>query len=262
MIDLAVVQEYAALDGLLVRTETHRRHSEAPDDLDDLLLQEVGDGRRVLDAGCGGSAFLRRLVARAPHAEVYACDLSPAAVVAARATVGDRAREADIRRLPYGDGFFDRVLARHMIYHVPEPHLAITEMARITSPGGRVVVSVNAAGSLPRLSEAVREALDVASVPWRSSARYCSEQQLLKLMSGTLDDVRAVRRDNALVFEDPEPAVRYAIASLGVYGVARDDAAWPVVAATVDTVVRRRFDSEGAPWRDPKAFVVCTGAGR
>lgn len=38
--------------------------------------------------------------------------------------------------LPFDDGSFDRVIATHVLEHVPFPHLAIAEWVRVLKPGG------------------------------------------------------------------------------------------------------------------------------
>lgn len=41
--------------------------------------------------------------------------------------------------LPFGDGEFSAVREERMLQHVPEPDKALTEMARVTRPRGRVL---------------------------------------------------------------------------------------------------------------------------
>ena len=44
----------------------------------------------------------------------------------------------------------------HMLYHVPEPERAVAELRRITRPGGRVIVALNAGGHLRELRAMIR----------------------------------------------------------------------------------------------------------
>jgi len=106
-------------------------------------------GRRVLDIGCGRGGFASWL-ARHPAApsEVVGCDFSAVAVEKA----GDFAREAgltnarfevgDIQALAqFADGTFDTVFSCETIEHVPDPPLAVRELARVLKPGGRLFLS-------------------------------------------------------------------------------------------------------------------------
>jgi SAM-dependent methyltransferase len=47
----------------------------------------------------------------------------------------------------------------HMLYHVPDPVLAVRELRRVTRPGGRVVIGLNGADHLRELREIVAAAL-------------------------------------------------------------------------------------------------------
>ena len=38
---------------------------------------------------------------------------------------------ADLQALPFEDGTYDRVVANHMLYHLPDPRLGVAELARV-----------------------------------------------------------------------------------------------------------------------------------
>ena len=47
---------------------------------------------------------------------------------------------ADLQALPFADGAFSLVVCHDVVHRLAGPVAALTEMARVTSPGGRVVV--------------------------------------------------------------------------------------------------------------------------
>src|SRR5581483_8111164 len=53
--------------------------------------------------------------------------------------------QADAQALPFADAAFDRVLAAHMLYHVPDQELALREIRRVLRSGGRAVLVTNGA---------------------------------------------------------------------------------------------------------------------
>ncbi len=108
-------------------------------------------GMKLLDAGARTSVF-PLFVATHHEVDVHAVDLDPlvmhqeelAARLAPRMRGRFTARVADLRDLPYPDGFFDRVTVISVIEHVPDPGdmEGIRELARVLAPGGRLVLSV------------------------------------------------------------------------------------------------------------------------
>lgn len=44
--------------------------------------------------------------------------------------------QADGAALPFGDNSFDRLIATHVLEHMPDPHLVLAEWSRVLRPGG------------------------------------------------------------------------------------------------------------------------------
>jgi SAM-dependent methyltransferase len=109
--------------------------------------------RRVLEVGCGWGE-LAELLARETGAGVVATDLSPRMVELARER-GVHAQVADVQALPFADGSFDVAVAAWMLYHVPDLDRAVSELARVLRPGGRLVALTNSAFHLQELRDLV-----------------------------------------------------------------------------------------------------------
>jgi len=68
-------------------------------------------------------------------------DLTEEAVASIRALVGSDVHRFDGTRLPFGDAEFDRVVVVDMLEHVADDGAFVAELARVTKPGGRLVVN-------------------------------------------------------------------------------------------------------------------------
>jgi SAM-dependent methyltransferase len=94
----------------------------------------------ALDAACGTGRHTRRLV-ELGH-QVLGADLSAEMLSRARANVpAAEFVEADLRRLPVGDGRFDLVVCGLALAHLPDLAVGIGELARVLKRGGRAVIS-------------------------------------------------------------------------------------------------------------------------
>ena len=100
----------------------------------------VKPGVRLLDAGCG--AGLLGLLAFLRGAKVSGVDAAPALLAIARQRVPEAdIREGDLEALPYADDSFDAVTAVNSVFYASDVTAAMHELARVTRPRGRVVVT-------------------------------------------------------------------------------------------------------------------------
>jgi SAM-dependent methyltransferase len=97
--------------------------------------------QRLLDAGCGAGEVARELACDVAPGRVVALDLS-ASTVALAAGRHDGSPvtyvEGDVSALEFPDGDFDGVRCERVLQHLSQPDLAISELVRVTRPGGRV----------------------------------------------------------------------------------------------------------------------------
>jgi len=94
---------------------------------------------RCLDLGSDNgviSLLLRRAGGRWASA-----DLTDEAVSSIRELVESDVHRVDASSLPFADGEFDRVVVVDMLEHAPDEATFVGELARITRPGGRLVVN-------------------------------------------------------------------------------------------------------------------------
>ncbi|GIG87326.1 class I SAM-dependent methyltransferase [Plantactinospora endophytica] len=101
-------------------------------------------GGVAVDVGCGtGRALPALRHAVGPAGTVLGLDLTPQMLTAA--TEHSRRAAAtlilgDARHLPFGTGAVDAVFAAGLVTHLPDPEAGLRELARITRPGGRLVL--------------------------------------------------------------------------------------------------------------------------
>ena len=102
-------------------------------------LARVGPGSTALDVATGTGDLAIELARRG--AEVTGSDFAPAMLeIARRKAPGLRFEEGDALKLAYPDGSFDAVTVGFGARNFADLDRGLGEMARVTRPGGRVVV--------------------------------------------------------------------------------------------------------------------------
>ena len=106
--------------------------------LREYLFQQVGikAADRVLEVGCGTGAILSEIRTQALHG----LDLQPASLMEARVHAPTASLTCgDALSLPYPEDAFDISLCHYLLLWVKDPHVTLSEMKRVTKPGGHVL---------------------------------------------------------------------------------------------------------------------------
>lgn len=261
----ATQRQYRSSDPLKVRMRTHEHYSERPDDLDALCLAQLalrGD-EAILDVGCGPGRFLAYLRAHGHAGPLAGCDQSPGMAAEARAaTLAARPPVAVIRgeanHLPLRAGSADWVVARHMLYHVPDIPGALREFARVVGPGGRVLAVTNIDSAMPHLDALRDDLLRAFGLPRPASA--LGARFLLMngraLLEAAYPEVETTIVENALIFRDPRPIADYLATLFPSLPLPPDSDLPERMDDWLLAEAGRRLQRMGGLWRDPKGVAL------
>jgi SAM-dependent methyltransferase len=110
-----------------------------------LAWLDAPSGLAWLDVGCGTGALIEAVLEDRAPSRLAGVDASAGFLALARQRLragGVELHEADAQALPFNDGEFDRVVSGLVLNFIPNPALAIAEMARVARRGGTVAVYV------------------------------------------------------------------------------------------------------------------------
>jgi SAM-dependent methyltransferase len=108
-----------------------------------VLESGVPAGATVVDVGCGtGRALPALRRATGDGGTVIGIDVTPEmlSVAAAQGPGDHQLIMADARRLPLAAASTDVIFAAGLIQHLPDPAAGLAELARITRPGGKMII--------------------------------------------------------------------------------------------------------------------------
>ncbi|MGC2191013.1 MAG: class I SAM-dependent methyltransferase [Candidatus Dormiibacterota bacterium] len=145
-----VVGQYRDGTNLGARQDLYRRFGTARRTwqawvFDQLRLPE---GARILEVGGGsGRLWVENRERMLPGWRVTVTDRSPGMLAEAEVELAPdptfRFAVARVEALPFADGNFEAVIANHMLYHVPQLQLALSEVHRVLAPRGVLIAATN-----------------------------------------------------------------------------------------------------------------------
>ncbi|HIP63541.1 MAG TPA: methyltransferase domain-containing protein [Archaeoglobus profundus] len=104
-------------------------------------MANIKQGDLVLEVGCGTGFTTYEIVRRVGEENVVAVDITPEQMEKAiKRFPNVKFVRGDAEELPFKDNVFDAAISAGSIEYWPHPQLGIQEMARVTKPGGRVVI--------------------------------------------------------------------------------------------------------------------------
>jgi SAM-dependent methyltransferase len=197
---------YATADNLLARASIYGYRTEPLDFVPWVLGQGSWPaGGAALDVGCGPGQYSRAMSDLGMA--VTAVDLSEGMVRAASAAGVRGAGVADAQRLPFPDASFDRVVAAHMLYHLPDRTAGAAELARVLRAGGVALVVTNGAGHLGELRSAMGAAGGIGTPV---SENFLLDDDGRALLSTAFDEVELIRHVGRIEVPEAAPVLGYA----------------------------------------------------
>lgn len=212
-----VARQYRDASNLNARIALHKRFSANAHGLQRWIFDQIepADTSRVLDVGCGPARLWTENLDRVPNGwSITLADASPGMIHEAKANLAGSAlrpdfRVADAQDLPFGSGSFDAVVANHMLYHVPDRSRAVSELARVLRPNGRLYAATNGQNSQREMGW-MQKVLDPShpDEAFLAPLAFSLENGAAQL-AGPFSEVSLLRYEDALVVTESRPLVDY-----------------------------------------------------
>ena len=217
--------QYSDSKNLSARATLHARFSTNPKGWVNWLFEqfELRGASSILELGAGPGAMWRdRLTSIPADCRLVLSDSSRGMVSEAKGMLQDERiafELMDAQAIPFADDTFDCVIANHMLYHVPDLGAALSGIARVLKPGGKLYAATNGSGHMRELHDIIRR-----FVP---DFRRMSESFTLDggaaMLQEHFTDVVLRRYDDALVVPDASALSAYVRSMGSLSGTAEEE---------------------------------------
>jgi SAM-dependent methyltransferase len=191
-----LAQQYVDSRKLAARARLNREYTVSETPWFPWVAQQLHFGRkdRVLDVGCGPGWFWDAIANTLPEGlALTLVDSSVGMVSEAMRCCREfplaslEGRITDVVALPFEVNSFDKVIAMHMLYHVPSPAAGIAEMFRVLKPGGWLAVTTNDAGNKCEIHELAAALGGATSDPAAAVFGYDTAKRLMQDCFGNVE---------------------------------------------------------------------------
>lgn len=239
-------QQYKTPANLEARISLHRRFSVNPyrwfqwayDQLD--LQPDL----TVLEVGCGPGDLWLENRARLPQGlHAVLGDLSGGMAAhssqALAGLPGFSFLSLDAQALPLPGRSFNRIVANHMLYHVPDLPRALAEFVRVLQPAGCLVAATNSKENMHELFELIREVKPDYAGPDRNILGFTLENAA-QVLSPFFPRIEVRHYPDELLVTEAAPLLDY-ILSMGSLKGSLDQNA----KASLVRLIRAKIDAGG-----------------
>lgn len=215
-------EQYGNSSNLEARIALHVRFSSNPQGWQRWVFDQLNlpPGCRILELGCGPGTLWRENLDRLPPAgELILSDFSAGMVAQAQKNLTGRMAASfqtiDAQAIPYAAASFERVIANHMLYHVPRRDRALAEICRVLTPGGRFYTTTGGERHMGELYELVQK-FDpvVAANGWYVDPIDFTLENGQAQLSPWFSTIELRRYAGALVVTEVKPLVDYILSTV------------------------------------------------
>jgi ubiquinone/menaquinone biosynthesis C-methylase UbiE len=142
--------QYMTASPLNSRIFLHKKFSTNPIDWHDWVFKrlDLKPDMRVLEVGCGPATLWQANTKLIPsNIQVYLSDFSYGMVNTASNEClmekGFHFTNCEAQAIPFPEGYFDVVIANHMLYHVPDLQFTFEEIKRVLKKSGKLFAATN-----------------------------------------------------------------------------------------------------------------------
>lgn len=209
-----VKEQYKNADNLNARINLHSFNTNKTDwNIWFFKKMNIPENSNILELGCGNGLLWKKNEKSLKETwDITLSDFSEGMLQSAQKNINNKNikyQVIDIQDIPYENNSFDIIIARHMLYHVPDIDRGLEEVKRVLKPEGKFYASTNGKEHLKELKRLVKgfdESIDFD--PEKYAEKFSVENGSM-ILNKHFSNVIFEEFNGQIVVDKVEPVVSY-----------------------------------------------------
>lgn len=218
-IESSIVEQYKNSNNLNVRISLHDQFSTNKIGWFNWLFNQIDFSKlnRLLEIGCGNGKLWEDRDIDLRNREIFLSDISEGMVHEVRKKLGKdyNCIVADCQAIPFKDGYFDTVIANHVLFYIQNLDKGLSEICRVLKDNGTFYCSTYGKKHMKEITELVQSFDSKVELSQNSLFDIFGIENGETILKKYFKSVQFIQYEDSLIVDQAQPLVDYIMSCHG-----------------------------------------------
>lgn len=218
-IESSIVEQYKNSNNLNVRISLHDQFSTNKTGWFNWLFKQIdfSEVNRLLEIGCGNGKLWENRTIDLRNREIFLSDISEGMVYEVRKKLGKdyNCIVADCQAIPFKDGYFDTVIANHVLFYIQNVDKGLSEIYRVLKNNGTFYCSTYGKEHMKEITELVQSFNSKVELSQNSLFDIFGIENGETILKKYFKSVQFIQYEDSLIVDQAQPLVDYIMSCHG-----------------------------------------------
>lgn len=218
-IESSIVEQYKNSNNLNVRISLHDQFSTNKTGWFNWLFNQIDFSKvnRLLEIGCGNGKLWENRNIDLRNREIFLSDISEGMINEVRKKLGKdyNCIVADCQYIPFKDGYFDAVIANHVLFYIQNLEKGLSEICRVLKDNGIFYCSTYGKEHMKEITELVQSFDSKVELSQNRLFDIFGIENGEKILKEYFKSVQFIPYEDSLIVNQAQPLVDYIMSCHG-----------------------------------------------
>lgn len=218
-IESSIVEQYKNSNNLNVRISLHDQFSTNKTGWFNWLFKQIdfSEVNRLLEIGCGNGKLWENRNIDLRNREIFLSDISEGMVHEVRKKLGKdyNCIVADCQAIPFKDGYFDAVIANHVLFYIQNLDKGLSEICRVLKDNGTFYCSTYGKKHMKEITELVQSFDSRVELSQNSLFDIFGIENGEEILKKYFKSVQFIQYEDSLIVDQAQSLVDYIMSCHG-----------------------------------------------